>query len=58
MAEVLKRQRQAKGPTPMGNATHKGTMGSGGGVDPPARGVMGKGSPGSMKAKGVLGKTS
>lgn len=47
--------RKTAGPSPMGNASAKGTMGSGSGSGN-AKGVMGSGSTGGQMAKGVQGK--
>jgi hypothetical protein len=54
-AREIEKARKPMGPSPMGSAPYKGTMGSGS-SNRNAKGVMGSGRDGGSMAKGVQGK--
>lgn len=54
-AREIEKARKPQGPSPMGSAQFKGTMGSGSSTNT-SKGVMGSGRSGGQMAKGVQGK--
>jgi hypothetical protein len=54
-AREIEKARKPQGPSPMGSASFKGTMGSGS-CSNTTKGVMGSGKTGGSMAKGVQGR--